>query len=403
MRVALRALRPAGPDSWIPIPAARNAQRAPSYIPPMPTPAERALWRAIQTRSFLGVYYLYGDDEFLKEQAVRQLIAAVVDPATRDFNLDVRGAAQLDAQTLGTLVNTPPMMAERRAVVIRDVAALRNDGRAALDEHLARESQRTGSADVILVLVASGGEKAKPDKALQGVNGAVEFPPLSGDRVPRWIAHHVATELGASITPEAAALLQSAVGTDLPTLAAELDKLVSYTAGAEIDEAAVAAVVGVRRGETLGDFLDRVAARDVPGALELLPHVLEQPKTTAVSVVMALTVQTLVLAWAEARFGRGGTPSARLESELFTLLRGAGGAYTGRPWGEATRAWARALEHWDAAALDAALDALLAADMALKETRLSSDEQLLTTLVLTLCTGDADVSASWRARAGAAV
>jgi hypothetical protein len=36
--------------------------------------------------------------------------------------------------------------------------------------------------------------------------------------------------------------------------------------------------------------------------------------------------------------------------------------------------------------LTGALDALLAADLALKETRLSSDEQLLANLVLTLCT-----------------
>jgi hypothetical protein len=35
--------------------------------------------------------------------------------------------------------------------------------------------------------------------------------------------------------------------------------------------------------------------------------------------------------------------------------------------------------------VEAALAALLSADAALKETRLSSDEQLLTTLVLTLC------------------
>ena len=40
----------------------------------------------------------------------------------------------------------------------------------------------------------------------------------------------------------------------------------------------------------------------------------------------------------------------------------------------------------DGSVLDATLDALLAADFALKETRLSSDEQLLTNLVLTFCT-----------------
>jgi DNA-binding PadR family transcriptional regulator len=173
-------------------------------------------------------------------------------------------------------------------------------------------------------------------------------------------------------------------------LAVELDKLVSFTGGGAIDEAAVAAVVGVRRGETLGAFLDAVAARDVVKALDLLPGVLAQPKASAVTIVMALTAQTLAIAWARARRERG-LPPGRLHGGLFGLLKEAGFAYTGRPWGEAVEAWTRAAsrpdeDDTDGALLDAALDALLAADFALKETRLSSDEQLLTNLVLTLCT-----------------
>jgi hypothetical protein len=43
--------------------------------------------------------------------------------------------------------------------------------------------------------------------------------------------------------------------------------------------------------------------------------------------------------------------------------------------------------------LEAAIDALLAADYALKESRLSSDEQILTSLVLTLCGSSRRVAA----------
>jgi DNA polymerase-3 subunit delta len=56
-----------------------------------------------------------------------------------------------------------------------------------------------------------------------------------------------------------------------------------------------------------------------------------------------------------------------------------------RPWGEAARAWSAAEHHWNDDSIDGALDALLAADISLKETRISSDAQLLSTLVLTLC------------------
>jgi hypothetical protein len=47
--------------------------------------------------------------------------------------------------------------------------------------------------------------------------------------------------------------------------------------------------------------------------------------------------------------------------------------------------WSGAVDRWSAAELDAALNALLLADAMLKESRLSSEEQLLANLVLSLC------------------
>jgi DNA polymerase-3 subunit delta len=267
------------------------------------------------------------------------------------------------------------MMAERRVVIIRDVAALRKDARAALDRYLDQPAD-----DVLLVLVAApAGEKAKPDKSLESRAASIAFDVLSGERVPRWIAHYATSELGVSITPDAIELLERAAGVDLPVLATELDKLASYSGGNTVTEEMVSHVVGVRRGETLADLLDAVARRDVARALDLLPHILEQPKTSGVSLVMVLTVQTLAIAWGHAMRERGQRP------DFFEFLRGASGVFTGRAWGDAARAWTDAIDHWDARSLDDALDALLAADIALKETRLSSDEQLLATLILSLC------------------
>jgi DNA polymerase-3 subunit delta len=353
---------------------------------PTPTPAaiERAFWRSLKAREFVGAYCIYGEDDFLKERAVKELVRAAVEEATRDFNLDVRQGGELDAETLGTLLSTPPMMAERRVVVVSDAAALKKDAKGWLDGYLERTAERTGAADVVLVLVYASGEKGKPDKTVLGRTLAVDFAPLSWDRLPKWIAHHASTELGVSVTDAAAELLQQAVGNDLAALASELDKLASFTRGAEIDEGAVTAVVGVRRGETLADFLDLVARRDAARALALVPHILTQPKVNGVTIVMALTTQTLALAWGEAALGRG-LAQGRLQGEYFNFLKSGGGPYTGRPWGDAVRAWAASASKWDARALDAALEALLAADIALKDTRVSSDEQTIATLVLALC------------------
>jgi DNA polymerase-3 subunit delta len=341
----------------------------------MASAGEKALHAALKTRVFDPVYYLFGEDDFLKEHATRDLVDAAVDPATRDFNLEIRRAGELDAETLDALLSTPPMLAERRVVVLRDVDKLKKAARTLLDRYLGRPAH-----DTVLVLVAPSG--AKPDKTLSVHATAVEYAPLTGDRLPRWVTYHAQHELGRTITPAAVALLLEAVGSDLAQLAVELEKLASYTTEA-IDERAVADVVGVRRGESLGDLLDAVAAKDVGAALGLIPIVLQLPKTTAVSIVMALSVQTLALGYAEATLASGASPRG-LFTELMSLLKDTG-AFPHRQWGEAVNAWTKHATRWSAGEIDAALHALLTADTALKETRLSSPEQLLTTLVLALC------------------
>jgi len=347
----------------------------------------KTLRDAIKRRSFDGAYYISGHDEYQKEDAVRCLVEAALDSGTRDFNLDVRRGAELDAETLETLVATPPMMAERRVVVVRDVGALKKDARRVLDNYLKRPA-----SDLLLILTCAAESKDEP--LIAAATTRLDFDPLTGDRIPRWIAHHATTDLGVKISEPAIELLQAAVGSDLHQLAAELDKLASYIEGKqeEITEDAVAAVVGIRRGETQADFLDAIADRNLARSLELIPHVLAQPKTTGVSIVMALTTQMLAISWGRARLDEGASRS-RLGQEYFDLLKETG-AYAGRPWGSATSIWSRAAERWNREELDYTLDALLEADVALKESRVSSEEQLLATLVLSLCAANERTAAA---------
>src|SRR3990172_535758 len=344
----------------------------------MPSVAMRVLKTALESGSFDRVYLFHGDDEFLKEEKVRAVVERATDAATRDFNLEVRRGADLDAAALRQALDALPVMAERRVVVIRDVTGLRKDVRAVLERYLERPA-----ADTVLLLVAAAG--AKPDATLLDRAAAVDFRPLTEDELAKWVARR-ATSLGATITPGATALLCGATGNDLALIAGELDKLRSYANGGTIDESAVSAVVGVRHGETLRDLLDRAARRDAAGAVALLERVLAQPKTTAVSVVMALTTQTLAIGWALAARSRG-LPPQRLERELIGLLRENPASLAGRPWGEAVAAWVQAVGRWDDASVDRALELLLAADASLKETRVSSDVQLLKSLLLAMAVG----------------
>ena len=340
----------------------------------------RALKSALEQRNFDRVYLFHGDDDYLKEEKIRALIDRATDPGTRDFNLEVRRASETDAGALGLALDSLPMMAERRVVILRDVTTLKKDVRTVLAKYLERPA-----ADAVLVLVAGTG--TKPDAALLDAATSVEFKPLSDGDLVKWVAHHAST-LGVAIEPGAAELLCGATGNDLALLAGEIDKLRSYTNGEAIGEAAIEAIVGVRHGETLGDLLDLVAQRKSANAIALLERVLAQPKTTGVSIVMALTTQTLAIGWLLAARERG-LAQHQFERELFGLLKENPSSVAGRPWGEAVKAWVHAVKHWDNGAIDRAISLLLAADLALKDTRISSEEQLLTSLLLSMTAGAA--------------
>src|SRR2546422_6679345 len=71
------------------------------------------------------VYYLHGDEDVLKDEALRAFTARTVEAAARDFNVDTRSAADLDPAALRALVDTPPLLAQTRVVVLRGIEQMR--------------------------------------------------------------------------------------------------------------------------------------------------------------------------------------------------------------------------------------------------------------------------------------
>jgi DNA polymerase-3 subunit delta len=335
-----------------------------------------ALLRALKQGEPDPVYYLHGEEDVLKDEAVSALLDRAVPPAVRDFNLDQRSAGDQDAESLHALLNTPPMLAERRAVVLRGVEQLRPKSKArdALLAYVKRPSPAT-----LLVLVQTDAEP--PEADLAGLATTVVAQRLPPERALRWVAHR-AKQCALVVEPEAAALLLSAVGGDLGGLRQELDKLAALVQGRAVTPDDVAALIGARHGETLQDFVDACLTRQSARAARLVEIVLEQPGVSGVRIVGALGTALLGAALARAELDRG-TPRARLAEALLRHLIAA------RPFGlrsykiEAGQ-WAEWGERWSAGEARRALRLALATDRALKSTRLSDEAGLVRQLVLAL-------------------
>lgn len=342
----------------------------------MPVAALDTLDHAVARGTPDCAYLLFGDNDFLKEEKLREIVPALTDPATREFNVDFVRGADTDAGTLSQALDALPLLARRRVVVLRDVAALRKDVRTVLDRYLANPAP-----DTVLVMVAPAGWKV--DASLAGKATTVEAGALSERQTLAWITRR-ATELGTSIDADATASLLAATGPDLALIAGELRKLRDFAGEASITTAHVGAVIGEVSGKTATDLIDLACARDGRAAAALVPAVLRQPKASAVGIVLSLTAHLLGIGQVLQERARRTAPR-QVASTIYAMMGEARSAPVGRPWSEAVATMTRAADHWEFGSVDRALRQLADADSALKNTSVSSEDQVLATVLLTAC------------------
>ncbi|HEX5634869.1 MAG TPA: DNA polymerase III subunit delta [Gemmatimonadales bacterium] len=333
--------------------------------------------RALKQGDPAPVYHLVGEEDVLKEEATRLVLDRVLDPSLRDFNYDQRSAPALDPEALVSLLDTLPMMADRRVVVLRDVDGWqkRSRGRTALLKYLEKPSP-----DTVLLMVQGAGEP-DADKELAARAVVVRCDPLPADRAARWVVHEGARQ-NFTITPEAAGHLVDAVGANLSVLRAELAKLASLPQGTEVTVALIGDLVGVRHGETVIDWRNAVMDDDTARAAMLLGPVLAQSGITGVRLIMQLGPALIGATLARAELERGAR-GARLESACFQAMLKLRPFGLG-DWKVESKHWARWAERWPDDRLRAAFAATLAADQALKSTTLRDEHTVLLDLVLEL-------------------
>ena len=335
------------------------------------------LFRALKRGEVQPVYYLVGAEDVLKDESVRLIVDAALDPSLRDFNLDQRSAAQLDAEGLHALLNTPPMMADRRIVILRDVEGLKKKPRvrSVLDTYLSRPS-----ADAVVVLVQGAGEE-KVDADFLGRTFAVGCVPLQPERTLRWIALE-AGRAQVEITPEAAAHLLSVIGNDLGALRMEVAKLAGLSRGGPVSLEQVASLVGVPRGGTIFDWREAILEGRTALAATLTARVLERSEVSGVKLVSLLGTTLVALGATRALHDRGQRGGA-LSGSAFKILLNTRPFGLGE-WKAEVANLARWIPAWPLPRVRAALRATLAADQSLKGTRISDERGVLIDLVLQL-------------------
>jgi DNA polymerase-3 subunit delta len=330
----------------------------------------------LKKRPLPPVLYIHGSETILKDEAIRTVIDTVLDPSLRDFNLDLTSAQQVAPEQLPGICATLPMMAEHRVVILRDVEAWKRKSKA---KQAAVDYVASPSPDTVLVMVQGNGDD--PDADLSAKALKVDCGTLVGDALDGWLDNRLAAA-GITLTDDAREHLLRATTGDLGLLAAEVAKLSGLGGDSAIDRDTVAALIGIRHGETIDDWRDAILRDDLRAATESLPRVLEQSGVSGVRLVFTLGASLLVVKWArataEAQRIKGRPLADRVKTMIFSTRPPVGNYVS------FANTAADVVGRWSLRRLNAAIEATLAADVALKNTTISDEEGILTDLVLTL-------------------
>jgi DNA polymerase III subunit delta len=321
-----------------------------------------ALSEVLEQRAPGGAFFLFGDEEYLRESAADRIVRAHLDEATRDFNLDQLRADEVSAEALASILQTPPMMAEWRVVVVRGAQGLGQKAREVLEG--AVTSVPPGIALVVTASIPSG-SKAKFYTVLQKSARSVEFAAVDPLDAPGRLIEHARLVLGRDLSPEAARALVVALGTEMRGLTSELQKLAAYAGDrSEITAEDVRAVTGaIPRFDRWGWF-DLVAERRIDEALRQLPVLLAAGES-GVGLIIGVSAQMLRVGLVAA--GGAGALERELKPHQRWLAR--------RVVPQARR--------WTLPEVDAALAELLRTDRLLKSASLT-DRQAMEDLLLRL-------------------
>ncbi|MCX7978543.1 MAG: DNA polymerase III subunit delta [Bdellovibrionaceae bacterium] len=237
----------------------------------MPMVEASHFYEELQHSRLAPLYFLFGEEPYLLQQAVDRVKWAVLNEATIDFNYNQYFAADAEAAVVRDAVELLPMMAERRLVVLREAQELTEQDWNELT-HVLRDPVPT---TVFVLTMSQVDKRKKVVKMLMEKAVSVEFKKPYENQIPSWI-HYIAGSLNLEISEDAVHLLHRLAGNHLGEIENELRKLSDYVSGRRIEVADVARVVSRSREESVFEFARAVGEANKVKALEQLVRLLDQ-------------------------------------------------------------------------------------------------------------------------------
>jgi DNA polymerase-3 subunit delta len=316
-----------------------------------------------------AVWLIEGDDPVLVAEAAKATVDDLVGDADRSLVVEDFGGDEVDMSAVADAAATPPFLADRRVVMVRDVGRFGTEELAPLLAYLESPLDTTS-----VVLVAGGGRTAPRLLAAVKAHGHVTGTSVKG-KTAKTFVHDRIKAAPVALDARAAAVLEAHLGEDVSRLAALLEVLgTAFEPGARLGPDDIEPYLGDAGTVAPWDLTDAIDSGNTDVALGALRRLLDagERHPLVVHAILARHVGSLL---------RVDSPAITTEAAAAAAM----GIGSGKSTYPAKKALASARRYGSACIADAVV--LVAdAEIALKGGRAEwPDDLVLEVLVARLC------------------
>ncbi|NLO82885.1 MAG: DNA polymerase III subunit delta [Clostridiales bacterium] len=247
----------------------------------------REIFNDIKKKQFDRLYLFYGEEEYVKEQAMLQLTQAIVTRDMAALNHQVLDGDSVTADDIIYACETLPFMAEKRLVVVKDLPVLMGT-RTSFDEDRLKAylSRLPDTTCLVFYCMGKINKRKSLYNAIQKLGQVVEFQLLKQNEIAKWIVSNLKRR-NKKISSAALQHFIDVAGNRLEKIYKELNKLVDYIGdNVYITEEDIDTVVTPSAEYTIFQLIETVGTRNVGQAMYFLDRLLSEGENIFSILVM---------------------------------------------------------------------------------------------------------------------
>ncbi len=236
----------------------------------------RQLFEDIETDQWSGAYLFYGEEEFIKEQALDRLINSLIPKEFRDLNYEMIDGIEVEPDDIINACETLPFMSSKRIIVVKDFYLFGNKkGTSDQEEQMLNYIRNANEATCLIFYCHGDVDKRRAlYKYIKKTGKAYEFTRLKNRELIQWVSQKF-KENGKRISQYCVNYFIDRVGNDLDKVYNEILKLVDYVGNSEtIDKEAIDRVVTPSLEQSIFKLVDAIGEKRSSQALILLKDLL---------------------------------------------------------------------------------------------------------------------------------